>query len=313
SPHHLLALPPELLLMIFTHLDFASIVHLRRTCHALRTLASPQQLRTLIGPMAMQTLVFGSCKTCLSSDSTRSKMVIPSPSDPGYPLASQCITCSLISGDTRLTVDKRAPLGNFEMADSCRWCGWPVLEARTTRHCEDFHAKCANAYHRRLFCFFIMGWVQLSLGVTAAAMAWRWFRDVPLVFGPTVTTFLLLWVCIFSLILRGRKSGRGILVTMLVELAILALWIPPVYYLAREFQVMVEQGKPIPRSSTVTMAMFALNMVFRLLNVLGNLIVLCGYDMTRRHRPNPGMWRKMIHPLLSRLVFWTYPQSLQRK
>ncbi|KAK0625847.1 hypothetical protein B0T14DRAFT_387916, partial [Immersiella caudata] len=311
-PLHLLTLPPELLLQILTHLDFASLTHLRRTCHALRALTSPHTLRTLLGPSTFQSLILTSCKTCLLTCPSGTNIILPSPGDEGYPLASQCIKCSLASKDARLTVEKRAPLGNFEVVNGCRWCGWPVVEARTGRHGEHFHEKCAREYHQRLFWFFVMGWVQLGLGVTGAAMAWRWFRGVGMVFGPTVTSFLMLWICIFSLILRAKNTKRRVQVTMFIETAILGLWIPPVYYLAKQMWVANNvEGDPIPRSSIAALTMWALNMLFRFLNVLGNLIVLSGYEMTRRHRPNPGIWRKMAHPLLSRLVFWTYPQSLE--
>jgi hypothetical protein len=52
--------------------------------------------------------------------------------------------------------------------------------------------QCAWEYQKRLFWFFVMGWVQLGLGVTGAAMAWRWFRGVVMVFGPTVVSLTLL-------------------------------------------------------------------------------------------------------------------------
>ncbi|KAK4455274.1 hypothetical protein QBC34DRAFT_66577 [Podospora aff. communis PSN243] len=309
-PLRLLALPDELLLQILTHLDFASLVHLRRTCHQLRALTSPHTLRTLLGPSAFQSLILTSCKTCLVTSPDGTNIVLASPDSPGYPLASQCVTCSLAAKDARLTIERRAPLGNFEVAHGCRWCGWPVVETRTGRYGENFHVQCAWEYQKRLFWFFVMGWVQLGLGVTGAAMAWRWFRGVVMVFGPTVASFLMLWVCIFSLIFRSK---RRVQVTLFLETTILGLWIPPVYYLAKEMWLINNfRDYPIPKSSIAALTMWALNMLFRLLNVLGNLILLSGYDMTRRHRPSPGIFRKMVHPVLSRLVFWTYPQSLER-
>lgn len=79
----------------------------------------------------------------------------------------------------------------------CRWCGWPVAEQRiadTGR--QHFHGKCERGYHGKLFKYFVLGWVQFGLGVTGAAMAWRWFRGVEVVFAPTVvssTLAVLLW------------------------------------------------------------------------------------------------------------------------
>ena len=49
---------------------------------------------------------------------------------------------------------------------------------------------------------------------------------------------------------------------------------------------------------------------FRLINVLGFVVILCGYNLTRRKRPRASWWRKLTYPLMFWLIHWTYPQSV---
>jgi hypothetical protein len=71
----------------------------------------------------------------------------------------------------------------------------------------------------------------------------------------------MLWVCIFSLIFRSRNTKRRVQVTLFIETAILGLWIPPVYYLAKEIWLIDHfRDYPIPKSSIAALTMWALNM-----------------------------------------------------
>lgn len=187
APLHLLTLPPEIQLMIIRHLDFADIVRLRRTCKQIRALATPRQIRTLLGPMQLQTQLLGHCKSCLMHDEDRSRLLLSTPRDPGYPLASRCIRCARNADDPRIQVGKKVHLANFEAVWVCRWCGAPVVEFHAHSN-EQYHADCYRAYNKALFFFFILGWVQLTLGITAAGLAWRYVRHAVLVFAPTVVS-----------------------------------------------------------------------------------------------------------------------------
>ncbi|KAK0723324.1 hypothetical protein B0T26DRAFT_641452 [Lasiosphaeria miniovina] len=306
---HLLTLPPELQLMILRRLNFADIERLRRTCKQLRALASPSQIRTLMGPMQLQMQLLGHCKTCLLHDPFRSRLLLSSSSDPGYPLASRCIDCALQLGDPPIRVGRKIDLANYDNVWVCRWCGTPITECAAYGN-EQFHRTCYKSYNDALFFFFVLGWLQLSLGIVGAALAFRYFRDAVLVFAPTLTSFLLLWVCLGFLVFRGnrRKTYHW---TLFLELTILALWIPPVYYISTDIINFPEN--PVPRSTIAALVMFGLNMFFRLLNILGNVVLFCEYDMTRIHRPNVPRWRKASYPVFALLVFWTYPQALERK
>lgn len=69
-----------------------------------------------------------------------------------------------------------------------------------------------------------------------------------------------------------------------------------------------------PRDPTVAIMVFiALNMLFRLLNILGNAILIFEYDRTRHYVPRIPIWRRFMNPILTALIFWTYPQHAERK
>ena len=53
--------------------------------------------------------------------------------------------------------------------------------------------------------------------------------------------------------------------------------------------------------------------MFRLLNVLGNVVLLADFDMTRYHRQKAPPWRRLTDPFGIALVLWTYPQALEQK
>jgi hypothetical protein len=254
-PFHLLTLPPEILLLILRHVSFADIVRLRRTCKPLRSLASPQQIRILLGPDRLRAQLLGHCRNCLVHDPFRARLLQQSHADPGYPLASRCLDCALKARDPRIRVGRKVTFANFETVWVCRWCGWPVTEGAAFGS-EQFHRVCYKRYKDCLFGHLILGVVQLGLGIVAAALAWRYFRDVVMVLAPTVTGFILLWVCLVLVAWRNRR--RTYHWSLVMELAILGLWIPPVYYLGTEIARAGDQS--VPRSTQAALAMFALNM-----------------------------------------------------
>lgn len=70
-----------------------------------------------------------------------------------------------------------------------------------------------------------------------------------------------------------------------------------------------DTGRPVQ----VAMAFVGLNMIFRLINVLGNLLLLLGYDRTRHHLPRVHVCRRVSNALMTGLVIWTYPQHVYRQ
>ncbi len=254
-PRHLLALPPEILLLILWRLDFADIVRLRKTCKQLHAVASPQQLRILLGRDHLRMQLLSHCKTCLLYDPFRRRLLQPTLADPGYPLASSCLDCAVKAGDSRIRVGKKINLANLDTVWVCRWCGLPIVDGGAFG-CEQMHRFCYKRYNDALFLFFLLGWLQLGMGITAAGLAWKYYRGVALVFAPTVTSFLLLWICLGVLICRGNKR-RTYHCTFVLELIILGLWIPPIYHVATEMAD--ASDGPVPKSTQATLALFTLN------------------------------------------------------
>ncbi|KAK3298092.1 uncharacterized protein B0H64DRAFT_441491 [Chaetomium fimeti] len=306
-PRHLLNLPHEIWLMILERLAFADIVRLRRTCKRLRTLADPKQIRDLLGPVKLHAQLLSHCKVCLLYDPFRSHLLRSTRADPGYPLASRCITCAMKARDPRVRVGKMIDLANLDTARVCRWCGTPIIDGGAFG-CAEMHRFCYKRYNDVLFVFFWIGWTQLGLGIVAAALAWRYYRHAILVFAPTVASFIILWI---PLALLACSHTWGKYHYMLgFELVILGLWVPPIYYVASE--IATASGGPIPSSTQASLAMFALNMAFRLMNVVGNLVIFLAFDTTKRNWSDIPVWKRLFHYLATAFVMWTCPQSLEQ-
>ncbi|KAL2158765.1 hypothetical protein VTH06DRAFT_3956 [Thermothelomyces fergusii] len=309
-PRHILALPPEILLMILQLLDFADIVRLRKTCKRLRALASPQRVRAIFGPDRLHSQLLRHCKTCLLYDPHGSRLLDCSPADAGYPLASCCLDCAVKARDPRIRMGRKIILANLDTAWLCRWCGHVIL-GRGAPKWEQMHRACYSRYSRSVSVYLFLGWLQFGLGIVAAALAWKYYRHEILVFAPTVTNFLLFWICLVFVGIRGvvRRVHHWIL--LVLELVILSLWIPPVYSLALD--LVATPGGSAPRSTRATLAIFALNMLFRLLNVLGNIVLLVGFDITTSYRSGISIWKRSVHYLASGLILWTYPRVAEEK
>jgi hypothetical protein len=294
--------------MILQRLAFADMVRLRKTCKRLRALIDPKQIRALYGPTQLHAQLLSHCKACLLYDPFRSRLLRSVLTDPGYPLASRCLSCALKAHDPRIRVGKKLDLANFDTVWVCRWCGFPITDGGAFG-CEQMHRFCYKRYNDVLFVFFSIGWIQLGLGIVAAALSWRYYRHVVLVFAPTVTSFIMLWISL-GFITCSRNMWGTYHWILAIELTILGLWIPPIYYVASE--IANASGDPTPKSTQASLAMFVLNMLFRLINVAGNVVFLFRFDTTTRNRLGIPFWKRPFHYLATALVMWTCPQSLEQ-
>lgn len=188
KPLRLLNLPPELQIMILCHLEFADIERLRRTCKYLRALANPATIRSIMGDSLLKNQLLGHCHACLLRDPFRSRLLLGHEKDPGWPLNSKCIDCALRANDDRIRVGKRVMLASLVEVWVCRRCGLPVTEGAAAGN-EQFHRPCYQAYNNILVYFFLLGWLQLALGIIACALAWRYWRFTVMVFAPTLVCF----------------------------------------------------------------------------------------------------------------------------
>lgn len=77
---------------------------------------------------------------------------------------------------------------------------------------------------------------------------------------------------------------------------------------------LLQGGTAANKAPLATLIFVAFNMLFRLLNVLGNLLLLSGYDRTQHHLPRvPVLRRVFVNPILTGLLFWAYPQHIYRR
>lgn len=186
----LLYLPHELHLLVISFLPFADIERLRHTCRFYHNLATPRLVRSVLGQERTRSLLLSHCRLCLTHDPFRARLLLPVGGDPGYPLASRCIDCAVRAGDETIRVGRRVNLANFDSVWVCRWCGWPVFDGPAFGHVQ-FHRECYGRYNDVLLVFFMLGWVQLGIGIAGAGLAWEDYRQELMVFAPTVVSLLL--------------------------------------------------------------------------------------------------------------------------
>ncbi|KAI5928228.1 hypothetical protein F4810DRAFT_719887 [Camillea tinctor] len=317
KPSRLLELPNELQYMIVVHLGFGDLERLRRTCRFYRNLLNPEYIREQFGSdrRLLEWQLTSFCQSCLAAPG-RHSLILQQPADarpartsvPRRPPSSKCFGCAVRARD--LHVGSKLPLANARSAWVCRWCGWPVAAgAPPSWASEQFHAACYDRYYRVLWAFLCLGFAQLAAGVVAATLSLRYFRGSLLVFPFAVATFVLLWVCMAFLMLRGNRVRTYHWVGA-VELVILGLWIPPMYAVAR--MVAVEDGR-VEGSAVAALVFFSLNALFRLLNCIGNVVLIYEYDMTKHYVPGQSLRRKLLNMLMAGLIYWTYPQCVEQR
>ncbi|GJC83759.1 hypothetical protein ColLi_06597 [Colletotrichum liriopes] len=319
----LMDLPPELHLMVIDYLEFGELENLRRTCRFYRNFLTKQTIRDLFGEQFRLALL-AHCYICLKYDPTRGSLLWADYNHPRYPLASKCVDCAY--QEDELAVGKKVALGNYASVWICRWCGYPVASAAAPNQPE-FHKDCYSHYNNVLLVYFVLGWIQLSLGIVASGLCWRFFRDEILVLVPSIVNFVLLWWCLAFLVVRGEHK-RTYHFTGILEAAILALWCLPLYVLVND----VEDGinGAWDRRVTVTLIFIVLNMyvsshsyhmsttthisrAFRLLNFLGNIILTLEWRHFARKKPRLTPAGRFGNMVLAFLVYWTYPQAVEQE
>ncbi|KAI1506667.1 hypothetical protein F5X99DRAFT_423287 [Biscogniauxia marginata] len=321
KPSRLLELPNELQYMIAVHLGFGDLERLRRTCRFYRNLLNPDYIREHFGGdrRLLEWQLTSHCQSCLANPGRHSLILQSSggggggSSTPRQAPSSKCFRCAVQARD--LHVGTKLPLANARSAWVCRWCGWPIAAGGggepPSWASEQFHVGCYDRYYGVLWAFLCLGFAQLAAGVAAAALSLRYFRGHLLVFAPAVATFALLWVCMAFLVFRGNRVRTYHWVGA-VELAILALWIPPIYAVSRMLMVDASSGG-VEGSAVAALVFFCLNALFRLLNCAGNVVLIYEYDLTGHYVPEQSLRRKLLNMLMAGLIYWTYPQCVEQR
>ncbi|KAK6845747.1 hypothetical protein PG990_004098 [Apiospora arundinis] len=311
APSRLMALPLELHYLIIDQLRLGDVERLRRTCRFYHDLLTPDFVRELFGgPQALALQFAGVCQVCHYMPDEEATEITPALIlQPGsHPLTSKCFRCSVQNRD--LHVGDAVVLANAGRAWVCRWCGWPVVGGTHSADSEQFHGDCYERYYRVLWCFLMFGFAQFSVGVVAGALSLAYFREDLVVFVPSVINFVLLWVCMAFLVLRGNYV-RTYHWVALVELIILGLWIPPLYMVAKNLEVHL--ASRIRAATIAALVFFTVNMLFRLLNCVGNVLLMFEYNMTKHYMPEIPLRRRVLNYLITGLIYWTYPQCVEQK
>lgn len=53
--------------------------------------------------------------------------------------------------------------------------------------------------------------------------------------------------------------------------------------------------------------------LFRLLNCIGNILLMFEYNMTKHYVPEIPLRRRILNYLITGLIYWTYPQCVEQK
>ncbi|KAF5012174.1 hypothetical protein FDECE_1764 [Fusarium decemcellulare] len=299
----LLQLPMELQLMILKKLTFGQIETLRRTCRYLRSQISKPVIRELFPGLRFELL--STCFRCLCYDPLRSRLIRADESDARYPLANECVSCVAARGG--FTIGRRYTLATWATVSVCRYCGYPITGDPVWNEPE-FHHGCYKRFRKVLFYYFLVGCAQSAASIIGAALCWSYFRHEVLVLAPTIVNFFMgIWVFILTLV--RNLELRTYHWALILELGILALWSPPLKTIVDNTR---ETPGKLSKADIATISFIAINMAFRLLNILGNIILVTEYEFWDRFRPDKSRIRRFLKQVIAFLVFWTYPQSVEQ-
>ncbi|KAL5619524.1 hypothetical protein FOVSG1_001746 [Fusarium oxysporum f. sp. vasinfectum] len=302
--NELLRLPAELQLMILQHLTFGEVESLRRTCRLLRHTINKPFIREVFPSIKFELL--STCYRCLRYDALRDHLIHADESDARYPLANECLDC--VSSRGGFVVGRMYTLGTFATVCVCRYCGFPVTSDAAWKEYE-FHRVCYRRYRMILLYYFLVGCAQSTITIVAASLCWKYYKKEKLVLGPTVVNFLMAcWVFCLSMV-RGTEL-RTYHWSLLLEMGILGLWIPPLTGVVRT----MEKGSEGVRAADIATIFFiACNILFRFINVLGNTLLVSEYKLWRRYMPNQSRPSRILNKVIAFLIFWTYPPSIEQK
>ncbi|KAF5966395.1 hypothetical protein FBULB1_11669 [Fusarium bulbicola] len=302
--NELLRLPAEIQLMILQHLTFGEVESLRRTCRLLRYTINRSFIREVFPSIKLELL--STCFGCLRYDATRDHLIHADESDARYPLANECLDC--VSSRGGFVVGRMHTLETSATVCICRYCGFPVTSDAAWKEYE-FHRVCYRRYRMILLYYFLVGCAQSTITVATASLCWKYYKKEKLILGPTVVNFLMAcWVFCLSMV-RGAEF-RTYHWSLLLEMGIFGLWIPPLTGVVRT----MGKGTEGVRAADIAIVFFiACNMLFRFINVLGNTLLVSEYKLWRRYMPNQQRPTRILNKVTAFLIFWTYPPSIEQK
>ncbi|KAL7931685.1 hypothetical protein V8C35DRAFT_309256 [Trichoderma chlorosporum] len=303
-----LQLPPELQFKILSYLDLGEMQRLRQTCRLFRESIDNDLMMSLF-PRLFETML-RTCYLCLT-EKTANVMVLGSVAHNRFPMTSKCFDC--LARRSLFEVGRLYSLASSETVFVCRWCGIPVT-AQTGWHQPEFHIPCYQKYKVMLMAHYLVGIGQWLVMISGSALCWHYFGHQLMVTVPLVFAFIMSFWTVILNFLRGHAM-RTYHWSMITEVIILALWIPPMYAIINKAVVhrATSSFDMSQTAITATLTFIAFNMMFRLLNSIGHLILLCEWRMWQRSRPGISRLRRVAGEMLMILVVFADPQSLQQE
>ncbi|PNP44178.1 hypothetical protein THARTR1_11069 [Trichoderma harzianum] len=250
-----LQLPPELQFKILGYLDYGETQRLRQTCRLFRDSINNEVMVSLF-PRIFDTML-RTCYICLKQ-TRESQIVLGNAAHARFPMTSKCFKC--MARRSCFRVGKIYTLGNSEVVYVCRWCGIPVT-AEMGWNQPEYHIPCYQMYEMAIALHYTVGVVQWAVMLCGSGLCWHYIKRQRIATVPIIIAFFMaFWTSILNLV-RGYAM-RTYHWSMLTELIILALWIPPMYEVVDKSIVNRSTSDlQVSRSATyATLAFISLNM-----------------------------------------------------
>ncbi|CAI4220130.1 unnamed protein product [Parascedosporium putredinis] len=301
--------------LIIGELDFADIQQLRLTSRFYHSLITKSLLKDMYGT-ALEGVILSHCHLCLRRDPGRNALLFADIDHPKYPFCSRCVDCAVRRNE--LVPGCRVAMGNYRSAWVCRWCGYPVLVSSAWNHAH-FHKRCHAWYGTTLLAYLALGWLQFCIVIIGAALCLRYFRNDTLVLVPSILCLLFAPVPPILINIRRPTTDRNYHWSLAIELVLLGLWIAPTYAIASTAAALPSSA--VSKATAATLTFCVLNLLFRLLNTLGNLILLFEFRFWRRKKPDlplpvaspPGSWPRSSFGLIPGPLSRSTPLPVQSR
>ncbi|KAI1091128.1 hypothetical protein F5B19DRAFT_493657 [Rostrohypoxylon terebratum] len=301
------SLPLELQYLIISHLDLSSLVALRQTCPLYRQVVTADVLRRQFsaGDGRLDPVLDGCCTECLCIPG-RDRLIVNT-TQPSYEWRSICFRC----WRDRLSLEnhrKHWPLVEMVNGDYgyiCHFCTWPVHSGTSNSRIKQMHAPCRVRRLVVVVSWLIMAIIQFGLGMLAAVLAWTMFRNSSTVLIPASIDFglAILALCIF-VVRVGTTNEQTYTRALASELIITFIRIPPVTYTARETVISeTTQGGPLPKFG---FGVFLINLIFRLLDMVGYTLLNCGYDPRSIFLGGLPLKKKLLYGFCTFMVWFAF-------
>lgn len=249
-----LQLPPEMQFKILGYLDFGDIQRLRQTCRLFRTNINREVIVYLFP--RLNEWMMRTCYICLRYRE-ENEIMMGSALHLEYPFTSKCFDC--IARRSHFMVGKPYTLANSEAVYVCRWCGIPVtVEAGWNQ--PEYHVPCYEKFKRAIVLHYTIGMAQWMVVLAGSVLCWHYFKSQLVVIIPVVVSVTPFFFLLAQIAAPCSKCGEHW--SMLVELFILAVWIPPMYEVVNKAIVNRSTSNlHVSRSATYwTLVLIALNM-----------------------------------------------------